>query len=354
MRECADHGPGVVVAVPGPQLRLEVLPLATALDDGSRHRLREVLPHHAAGRRRLAGLAGVGVDQPVVLVEGGMCHSPLAFTDTRHLVLDDETPGGELGRHDRGRVAAKVEHVSRPGPIQTRRVVGPYRTGRVRLVGPIAVGVEILRSVQNPPERLQGRALGTALPGFEDLALGVEVDLARDGTGVDVEKIPRTFHCFVETDAQMVHAVHKPGGGNVAGERVVRREKVGVVAMGGRIEDLVAVRGADAAEFAVMSREGIHGSRLEAVSDRARVTGAGEGGAGEPFMFTVLAGAVDRAERRGGGRRCQVDRHDQGSNHARPASSHLGASLAIGGESSRAPRRRSRVPVRDIAAETGG
>jgi hypothetical protein len=48
-----------------------------------------------------------------------------------------------------------------------------------------------------------------------------------------------------------------------------------------------------------------------------RAAGAGEGGAGEPFMLTVLAGAVDRAERRGGGGlRCHVhrhDRHDQGS-----------------------------------------
>jgi hypothetical protein len=53
--ERADHALSLVASVPDRRLRPEVLPLATALGDGSGHRLAEVGTDHAARRRRVGG-----------------------------------------------------------------------------------------------------------------------------------------------------------------------------------------------------------------------------------------------------------------------------------------------------------
>src|SRR4051794_693937 len=95
--------------------------------------------------------------------------------------------------------------------------------------------------------------------------------------------------------------------------------------MRGRVGDLVAVRRPHSPEIAAVPREEVHGCRLEAVVVRAGVPGAGQGGAGDPFVLAVLAPAVDRPEGGGGwdGRRAA---HGQGEcYHETDPPSHISA-----------------------------
>ena len=101
----------------------------------------------------------------------------------------------------------------------------------------------------------------------------------------------------------MIDAAHQSGSGLVAGADLTAREEVVVIAMCGWIRELVAVRRTDSSEFAVMSREIIHGSRLETVHIGIRVTRTGQGCPCYTFMLAVLTAAVDRAECGGGARR---------------------------------------------------
>src|SRR6476661_8317733 len=149
-----------------------------------------------------------------------MCHTLPAFTDTGNLVLHHEAPGREIGGHTWGLVAAEIEHRTRTKQVQTRRVVVPDRTGRVCFIGPVAVRVEVLRSVQRPPESFYGRALGAILFDFAGIALRVEVHLAWDHLALVVEQTLGADHCSSELTSQMVHAGHQRRGGLLAGTRI--------------------------------------------------------------------------------------------------------------------------------------
>jgi hypothetical protein len=66
----------------------------------------------------------------------------------------------------------------------------------------------------------------------------------------------------------MPQTIHDCGSCLVAGVRVFAAVEVGIVAMRGRIGQLVAVGRSDGPEFPVMSREIIDGSRLESEPER--------------------------------------------------------------------------------------
>ena len=104
-----------------------------------------------------------GSIRPLSLLSAAWVTRAAHCPDAGDLVLHHEAAGREVRGHARGRPAAQVEHRARPGQVQTRRVLVPDGTGRVRLVGPVAVRVEVLRPVQYPPESFEGRALGAVL-----------------------------------------------------------------------------------------------------------------------------------------------------------------------------------------------
>jgi hypothetical protein len=63
----------------------------------------------------------------------------------------------------------------------------------------------------------------------------------------------------------VVHAGQESGGGLRTGLRISGLEEVGVVAVRGRIGDLVAVRRTHASELLVVPGEEVDGRRLQAV-----------------------------------------------------------------------------------------
>ena len=221
-----------------------------------------------------------------------MGHPQRTSTDAGNLVLHHEAAGREVRGHSSGRSRLRRSSTGLgPGQVQTRRVLVPDGTGRVGLVGPVAVRVEVLGSVQDPSESFEGRALGAVLRVFSRVALRVEVHLSRDHLALVVEEALGAVHALAEPRAHVVDAVHERGGGLVAGARIPAREEVGVVAVRGRVGQLVVVGRADGPELAVVSREVVDGPRLEAVRLGTRVTGTGQGGPGDAFVLAVLATA---------------------------------------------------------------
>lgn len=99
-----------------------------------------------------------------------MCHPVLAFSDAGDLTPRHIATCREVGGHSRGRRAAEVENRTWPRQIQTWRVVVSGRTGRVFLVSPVAVRVEVLYTVQSPPRSLHYAALGASRRMFGILA----------------------------------------------------------------------------------------------------------------------------------------------------------------------------------------
>ena len=81
---------------------------------------------------------------------------------------------------------------------------------------------------------------------------------------------------YLNPISQMIDAVHQRGSGLVAGRAITAREVISVIAVCRRIRELVAVRRTDSPEFAVVSREIVHGSRLETVHSQICVASTGQ------------------------------------------------------------------------------
>ena len=339
VRQCTDHERALLPPIARRQLRLKIRPLSAGLGHRPGHGLREVVLDHAARRRRVRGLPGLGVDQPPVLVERGMGDPQRAFAHAGNLVLHHEAAGREIGGHARRRRAAEVEHRTGPGLVQPRRVVVSDRPGRVGLIGPVAVRVEVLGSVQGPPESLHGQALGAVFRVPVGPAGRLQVHRARVHLALVVEQPLGSFHAFCEPRAHVVHAGHQRIGGLVAGTRIPALEEVGVVAMRRRVRQLVTVGRPDGPELTVVSGEIVDGSRREAGRIRTRLTGTGQGGPGDAFVLAALAAGVDGAERGRRARRRPDERHhDQAGQQPPPPSPHRTASR-------RAPRHQPPMTV---------
>src|SRR4051794_16434831 len=140
-----------------------------------------------------------------------MGHPLLAFPDSGDLISERVAAAGEVGRYVRGRLGAQVEHRTRPGEVQSRRVVGSDGTGRVGRIGPVAVCVEVLRSVQDPAESFEGLALcpgvrGLTRGGLPESAFRVEGNLVRDDLALGVEKRWCAVRPLPEATTQLVDA----------------------------------------------------------------------------------------------------------------------------------------------------
>ena len=129
-----------------------------------------------------------------------MCHPPLAFADAGDLIPEHIATCREVGRHSRGRRAAEVENRTRPGQIQTLRIVVSDRTGRVWLVSPVAVRVEVLRSVQGPPQSLYYSALGPPRRAFGGPTLGFDAHQIFNDSALVIEEVLCPFRALFEPD----------------------------------------------------------------------------------------------------------------------------------------------------------
>ena len=183
-------------------------------------------------------------------------HSPtpgISSLTTKQPVVSPAGPPGVV-------FATEVEHRARPGLVQARRIVVSDRPGRVGFIGPVAVRVEVLGSVQGPPESFHRQALGAVFSVPAGPAGRLQIHRVCDHLALVVEQPRGSVHSFPEPHAHVVHAGHQRGGGLVAGTRIAALEEVGVVAMRRRIRQLVTVGRPDGPELWSVPREIVDGS----------------------------------------------------------------------------------------------
>ena len=113
----------------------------------------------------------------------------------------------------------------------------------------------VLCPVQDSPEPLEGRTFRAALCAIAQLAFRRDSYLGVDHLALVVEETLGAVDRFSEPAAQMSQTVHDCCSRQVAGVRVFAGVEVGIVAMRGRIGQLVAVGCPDGPEFAVMPCE---------------------------------------------------------------------------------------------------
>ena len=101
--------------------------------------------------------------------------------------------------------------------------------------------------------------------GLPESAFRVEGDLVRDHLALVVEKCRCAVRPLSEANPQVVHAVQQRVRGLLAGPRILAGEEVGVVAVRGRMRQLVAVGRPDGPELTVVSGEIVDRPRREAV-----------------------------------------------------------------------------------------
>ena len=89
-----------------------------------------------------------------------MGDSPFACPDTRHAVAEHEASGRQVGADGRRAVPRRSRTGLGAGRFKPGGLSAPIGRARIRLVGPVAVRVEVLRPVQGSTETLQGLALG--------------------------------------------------------------------------------------------------------------------------------------------------------------------------------------------------
>ena len=222
-RSCAPPCP----PVPSRQLRLKIRPLATALDDGSGHRLRGVVLDHAARRRRVRGRPGVEDDRPrSLLIATSVTRG--RFADAGNLVAQHVAAGRELG----GRARRRRARGQAPHSAQAGSDLAGYRlrsAGRVCFIGPVAVRVEVLGPVLGPPESFQSQALGAVFAVLSGPAGRLQVRRARDHPALVVEQPLSALHPFCEPRGPVSHTSHRRGDSLITGTRIAALEEVGVV-----------------------------------------------------------------------------------------------------------------------------
>jgi hypothetical protein len=192
-----------------------------------------------------------------------MGHPLCAHPDPRNPVLEHVASGRQVGRHDRRVAAAQVEDGARRRQVQASWIVDTDRTGGIRLVGPVAVRVEVLHPVQGSTEPLDRPALGSLFV-LGQLAVDVELHLGGDDAPVAVEQVAGRVDRFPEATAQVAHATAETRDRLVKGTWIAVDEKIGIIAVCGRVGNLGEIRRSDGAEPSPVAGELVRRSRLEA------------------------------------------------------------------------------------------
>ena len=240
------------------------------------------------------------IDKPGVLVQAGMGDSPFAYPDARHAVAEHEASGRQVAK---ARLARRCRAGRGPGSAPAGSGPAGCRRRSDGLDPPHRPSCCASRS---PAPRASARPKPSKDSHLArcSVAASNTQSVSRFTSAPTIwpsssSRLLGTVDRLAEATAQMVDAVKKARGGLIARARIAAGEKIGVIAVRGRVGHLGEIWSSDSAEPLPVARELVHRPRLEAVAVRAGAGRAGHRGAGYPFMLPILSAALDRPERSG-------------------------------------------------------